>query len=210
MKEWIDITRPVDESLVTWPGVAAPARRWVKRIAAGHHCNASSWEMTPHAGTHMDAPLHFVDHGGSIDQIPPDVFLGDCAVIDLEAAGLPLLDEDRARRALGEKRLLVRTGHSRCVAGSPYLPHEPLMTEQAAALLLGEGLILIGTDRLSVDDSRGSAYRLHRLFLGAGCAILEGLLLAHVEAGRYFLTAAPLRVAGAEASPVRALLHPYP
>jgi arylformamidase len=101
---------------------------------------------------------------------------------------------------------LIRTHHSEASRSGGYAPHPCLLTPAAAALLLAGGLQLLGTDRLSVDDSAGSDFALHRMLLGAGCVILEGLLLTDVRPGRYQLVAAPLRLSGAEASPVRALL----
>ncbi len=109
-------------------------------------------------------------------------------------------DETTACRLAGTKRLLIKTND---VEG----PYQPLMTARAASLLIAGGLVLIGTERLSVDDSRGLHFLLHHLFLGAGCVIVEGLLLADVKEGAYFLQAAPLRVAGMEASPIRAFLQ---
>ena len=206
MSEWIDITRPVDETLVAWPGRSRPARRWEKSLAAGDHCNVSSWEWNAHSGTHVDAPLHFIKKGRSIDQLSPEIFLGDCRVVELASDIFPPLDDNAARRYAGTKRLLVKTGHSRPSPGGSYQPHEMLMTEEAASLLLESGLMLIGTDRLSVDDSMGRSFGLHHLFLNAGCVIVEGLLLTDAGEGTYQLSALPLRLGGAEASPVRALL----
>ena len=206
MTRFIDITRPMDESLVTWPGRSPPEQRWEKRIAAGDHCNASSWRMSAHTGTHMDAPLHFIDGGATVDQILPDVFIGECAVVDLRSTAATTMDETLADRYRGQRRLLIRTHHSDTGNDSPYEPHERLLTPAAASLLLDGGLLLIGTDRLSVDDSQGKDYALHRLLLGAGCVILEGLLLSDVTPGRFSLMAAPLRLTGMDASPVRALL----
>jgi arylformamidase len=208
VSEWIDITRPVDETLVTWPGRSRPARRWEKSLAAGDHCNVSSWEWNAHSGTHVDAPLHFMEKGLSIDQIPPDIFLGECRVVELAPDNFSPLDEKDARRYAGAKRLLVKTGHSRPSSERLYGAHEMLMTENAAALLLESGLTLVGTDRLSVDDSKGRSFGLHHLFLGAGCVIVEGLLLTDIREGAYDLSALPLRLGGAEASPIRALLKP--
>lgn len=203
MSEWIDITRPMDDTLVMWPGRAHPARRWQKRIADGAHCNASFWELSAHSGTHMDAPLHFIEGGRSIDQISPDVFIGPCILHEAGPAGL---DEEAARRLAGVKRLLVKTNHSVLRSDGRYEPHEALMAEAGASILLEAGLVLIGTDRLSVDDSQGRGHSLHRALLGAGCVIVEGLSLSHVLPGEYQLQAAPLRMTGTEASPVRALL----
>jgi len=66
---------------------------------------------------------------------------------------------------------------------------------------------LIGTDRLSVDDSQGDDYSIHHLVLGAGCVIVEGLQLAEVKQAVYSLIASPLRLTATEASPVRAFLY---
>lgn len=205
MSRWIDITRPMDETLVTWPGRARPLLRWEKRIATGNPCNVSFWQLSAHSGTHMDAPLHFIAEGKSIEQIAPEVFLGECKVIDLTSTSAPM-DENTARRSAGARRLIVKTGHSKLHPDGRYEPHDALLNEQASSALLDGGLILIGTDRLSVDDSRGESFRLHHLFLGAGCVIVEGLDLAEVEEGSHDLFAAPLRFSGAEASPIRALL----
>ncbi|HYV28691.1 MAG TPA: cyclase family protein [Candidatus Eisenbacteria bacterium] len=208
MSQWIDITRPMDESLITWPGRAQPKLSWEKRLGSGGHCNVSFWELSAHSGTHMDAPLHFVGGGISIDQIAPETFIGECQVVDLATMKAAIMEETLARRYVGVKRLLINTRHKD--GERDYEPHGPLMTTEAAALLLEHGLILIGTDRLSVDDSQGNSFTLHHAFLGAGCVILEGLQFEAVQEGSYFLYAAPLRFAGAEASPVRALLKKLP
>ena len=207
MTTWRDITRPMDDTLVTWPGRARPARRWEKQIATGDHCNVSVWELSAHSGTHMDAPLHFVAGGQPIDQVPPETFIGECQVIDLTAPSATLLEERQAQSYAGAKRLLLKTRpHAN---GPAYEPHGPLLTEAAARLLVASGLRLIGTDRLSVDDSQGKSFALHELLLGAGCVIVEGLRLHTIAAGTYELYAAPLRFSGAEASPIRALLRPH-
>ena len=193
VSEWIDLTRPMDETLITWPGRSRPNCRWEKRLADGHHCNVSFWELSAHSGTHMDAPLHFMAGGKSIDQIPADVFIGECVVAEAASAD----------RHAGAKRLLLKTDDAE-------KPYEALLSEQTATRLIKGGLMLIGTERLSVDDSGGRDFRMHNLFLGAGCVIIEGLHLANVPASRYLLHAAPLRMAGMEASPLRALLRRAP
>lgn len=116
------------------------------------------------------------------------------------------MDAAMAAQHRGQRRLLVRTGFPERVDDGIYPVHGPVMTPEAAAILLQGGLLLIGTDRLSVDVSGGGDYSLHRLLLGAGCAIVEGLLLTDVEPGQYGLSALPLRLGDGEASPVRAVL----
>ena len=208
MSSWIDITRPYDETLPVWPGRTPPQHRWERSLAAGDHCNASHWQASAHSGTHMDAPLHFIAAGKPIDEIPPEVFIGPCELIDLSDEQ-KILDENIARRLAGVKRLLVRTTHSQPQSGKAYPPHGALATVAAIDVLIASGLLLIGVDRLSVDDSGGGDFALHRRLLGAGCVIVEGLSLSHVTPGSFTLYAAPLRLTGTEASPVRAYLRSH-
>ena len=63
MSHWIDITRPMNDSILCWPGRQPPDFSWVKRLDEGHHCNVSTWALNAHTGTHIDAPLHFVEGG---------------------------------------------------------------------------------------------------------------------------------------------------
>ena len=207
MNDWIDITRPIDETLVNWPGRKGPQQTWERRIETGHHCNVSAWQINSHCGTHMDAPLHFVDSGKPIDQIQPQVFIGPCEVIDLSDEPEELFEVAAARGYEGTQRLLLKSSHSRPASNNTYRPHNLLMTDEAAEVLVSSGLLLVGTDRLSVDDSRGECFSLHHRLLSAGCVIVEGLQLADVKPGSYELFAAPLRLTGGEASPVRAFLR---
>jgi arylformamidase len=207
MTHYIDITRPVTNDMISWPGRTPPEHSWEKNIDQGHHCNASFWKMSAHSGTHMDSPLHFVDGGQPIDQIPPDVFIGPCTVIDLPSHNSLVMDGAVASQYRGEKRLLIRTQHSETGPYGVYQAHDALLTSEAAAILIEGGMQLIGTDRLSVDDSRGDDYSVHHWVLKAGCVILEGLQLAEATPGPCSLIAAPLRLTDTEASPVRALLQ---
>jgi len=154
----------------------------------------------------MDAPLHFVDDALSIGRIPTEFFMGDCVVADLRSEPDAQLNVRLAKSYRGVKRVLLRTHHSNATKSSMYQPHGRLLTPEAISFLLDNGLQLLGTDRLSIDDSSGRDYHLHQLVLGAGSIILEGLLLSHVVPGEYILSAAPLLIPEAEASPVRAFL----
>jgi arylformamidase len=207
MTRYVDITRRVDSTMICWPGHVPPEAEWRKRIERGDYCNASFWRLSAHTGTHADAPLHFVEGGRSIDQVPLEVFVGDCVVVDVRATAGSIMDATLAEQYRGQKRVLIRTGFPEQVADGVYPPHGPLMTPEAAAILLEGGLLLIGTDRLSVDVSGGGDYSLHHILLGAGCIIVEGLLLTDAESGRYGLSALPLRLGGGEASPIRAVLR---
>ena len=101
MSDWIDVTRRLDTNLVCWPGRSPPHLRWDKRIDRGDHCNVSSWELVAHTGTHMDAPLHFVDDAPSLDRIPLDTLIGPCTVVDSPS-------DAEALRHRGAQRLLIK------------------------------------------------------------------------------------------------------
>lgn len=201
MSEWIDLTRRLDEHLVCWPGRKPPNLVWDRRIEDGHHCNASSLSMGAHTGTHIDAPLHFVEGGRPIDQVPLETFVGPCVLVDIRAPSPQSLGLKTARDLAGARRLLIRTGFG----DGEFTQHPALMTVAAAELLLAGGLCLVGTDRLSVDPSSGQSFDLHRLLLGSGCAIVEGLDLRPTAPGRYEICALPLAVTGAEAGPARVI-----
>lgn len=207
MSTWIDISRSLDDRLLCWPGRTPPNCTWEKRIAGGAHCNVSTWTFNAHTGTHVDAPLHFIESGLPIDQIPPDTLIGDCLVLNAgqRCQGV-LLDEEAIENCRGTDRLIVRTAHSDLKPGEAYPPHGALLTPAAARRLVEAGLKLIGTDRLSVDGTDGVDFSIHHMLLGAGCVIVEGLALAGIDPGDYTLCVLPLRLKGAEASPARALL----
>jgi arylformamidase len=172
------------------------------RVEDGDVCNVSEWVLNAHTGTHIDAPLHFVEGGGSVDRISPDVLVGSCRVIELEAINGASLEQAQDLR--GESRLLIRSNYA--AIGEAYAEHDALMSAKVAQMLVESGLQLIGTDRLSVDDTSSTDFPLHHILLGAKCVIIEGLNLAGVAPGRYRLLALPLRMEGAEASPARVLL----
>lgn len=206
MSGWLDISQPISESMVCWPGRVPPERRWEKRLTEGHHCNVSSWNIGAHSGTHIDAPLHFFDDGCSIDEISPDIFMGECTVVDLSKPGIAGFDIEMAKKIPHPERVIVRTHHSDLRPGDTYAEHDALMSEEVARYLTEKGLKLLGTDRLSVDDSAGRSFALHKLLLNSKCPIVEGLLLSQVTPGSYHLCALPLRLEGGEASPARVML----
>jgi arylformamidase len=204
MTGWIDLTRRLDDRLVCWPGRRLPNVRWDKRIEDGHHCNVSVWSLEAHTGTHIDAPRHFVAEGQPIEQISLETLTGPCELVEISAEPVLTLTIDEAQSRVGVRRLLIRTGFGE---DGSFSDHPALLTPGAAALLLGGGLALIGTDRLSVDASTVPDFTLHRLLLGSGCVIIEGLSLGGIAPGSYELCALPLPIAGAEASPARVLIR---
>jgi arylformamidase len=202
-----DISQTLEETIAVWPGDQKFRRRWSMRIDRGDSCNVSSITMSAHTGTHMDAPCHFDDAGPDIARVPLDACIGTARVVCLPAghtsvspAFLQSLSWD------GVERILFRTGASE-VEESRFVRDFPFLAGDAAAFLAGRSLRLVGTDAPSVDEYGSKTLRSHKLLLAGGIVILEGLRLAGVPPGDYELICLPLKVAGLDGSPVRAVLR---
>lgn len=187
----IDISRDVMTAEV-YEGDPIPTLTRIKSIDSDSEYNLSEIEMCVHNGTHIDAPLHFLPGGADITEIPPEAFFGPCAVVEVPEGIITgaYIEEYFPRNA---KRILIKSG------GKSYLH------ESAASELSYMGCYLVGTDALSIEPAESDG-RSHRMLMVDNVAVLENLDLTNVEPGNYFLSACPVKIGGAEASPVRALL----
>lgn len=189
--KFIDISRDVMTAEV-FEGDPVPQMERVKKINENSEYNLSKISMCLHNGTHMDAPLHFLPDGNDICTVPPDAFFGPCVVVEVPPILITgsYVEEYFPRNA---KRILIKSG------GKAFLH------ESAASELSYMGCYLVGTDALTVEpeDSDG---RSHRMLMVDNIAVLENLDLDSVSPGDYFLSAAPIKISGAEAAPVRAIL----
>lgn len=186
----IDISRELF-SCPAYPGNPKPKRDIVRRMDLGDGYNLSGFYACCHSATHLDAPLHYIEDGKPVDQIDLRRCFGPCSVV--EASGMITGADIDKLTGNAEKRLLFKGG------GKAFL------SRSAAFAIAGFDYSLVGTDALSIgtpEDETGP----HRELLGAGIPILEGLNLSAVSPGNYCLAAFPLRLGGAEASPVRAVL----
>jgi arylformamidase len=177
---WIDISTPLATGMPRYPG--DPEVLIERSVENG--CSLTTLSMSVHTGTHMDAPLHFLAGGASIDEIPMEVGIGPARVIELGSA-LPEIQT-------GE-RILCKT--------------KSAFTEAQARLFAARGTLLAGIDSLSVDPLDSATLPAHHILLHAGVWIVEGLDLSQVEPGEYDLICLPLRIAGADGAPARALLR---
>lgn len=185
-----DISQEVFSSAV-YPGDPVPARQQLCAMEQGEVYNLSAFSMCAHNGTHVDAPAHFIADGSTVDQIPLERLVGPARVITCKGE----ITADTARAILadggeGSKRLLLRGG---------------VVSDAAAKVLADGGVWLVGSDTQSVGDENAPA-SVHRILLSAEVVLLEGLRLAGVADGTYFLFAAPLKLGGCEGAPCRAIL----
>ncbi|MBR4287573.1 MAG: cyclase family protein [Clostridia bacterium] len=190
--EIIDISRDLMKTPV-YPGDPEGYVDPIKNIRAGDSCNLNSIYTCLHTATHIDAPLHFIEGGNTIDKFPLDLFVGECLVVEAPPGPITGAFAEEAFPWEGCERVLIKGN------GLSYL------MESSAYYVADSGIKLIGTDSQTIGN-HSSNQVIHRALLGADIPIVEGLDLSGVEPGRYFLMAQPLKVSGVEAAPCRAIL----
>ena len=201
----LDISVLVDESTPAWPGDTPYSCRWTWDVARGDSVNVSCLNGSPHVGTHADAPFHVDRRWPASDALPLDAFSGPATVVDVPPRAGPLsLASLGLANGRPVERLLLRTGRS--VAGGRFPDGWPWLEESAVAALLDHGLRLLGVDAPSVDSWDSKSLPVHRALFQGGAVVLENLDLRSAAPGDYHLTAYPLRLAGMDAAPVRAVL----
>lgn len=202
-----DITRALTPRTAVFPGDTPVAITPVMQMKAGDSCNVSSITMSAHAGTHVDAPLHYGEGEAGIDAVGLNVLIGPARVITLNVIDAITIDDLQA--VLGDApftRLLIHTRASD-VPNDVWQP-EFVYFEPAAAEWLGErGCRLIGTDAPSVDPATSRELPAHKAFLRGNVIIMENVCMTGVPDGAYELIALPLRMAGNDAAPARVVLR---
>jgi arylformamidase len=224
-----DISPPIASDTPVFPGDTPYSQQWTAQIGPGCPVNVSAITMSAHLGAHADAPLHYsaADDALPIGAVSLDPFLGPCRVIDVsraidvshviaasehggraEADRPRLISQDDLRHAAADgwlpPRVLVRT-----YAKVPGVwdPHFAAFAPETIAWLASLGVTLVGIDTPSVDPADSKALDSHQQLLRHDMRVLENLVLDDVAAGDYELIALPLKLTGADASPVRAILR---
>ena len=206
MKRIWDISPPVGVGSPVFPGDTPYQQQWAATLAPGCPVNVSTITLSPHVGAHADAPLHYDPQGAAIGELPLAPYLGPCRVIHAIGCG-PLIQWGHIDHALDglPARVLVRT-YARMPADrwDPQLAaYAPDTVERLAEL----GVTLIGIDTASIDPADSKTLDSHQVIRRLNLRVLENLVLDDVPEGDYELIALPLKLAQADASPVRAVLR---
>jgi arylformamidase len=181
----------------------------VSDIARGDLCTLSTVSMSAHAGTHVDAPLHFVKKGRSIDTLPLDATIGPARVIAIRNPRVVTADEIRKHRIRAGERLLLKTRNSARRQPGNFFRSYVAVAPDAAEYLAARRVRTVGIDGPSIGPLADSDMaQTHRRLLRAGIWIIEWLDLRCVPAGRCHLVCLPLRIVGGDGAPARAIVRP--
>lgn len=174
-----------------YPDDPKPEKERLKSTAAGDLYNLTAFSMCSHNGTHIDAPFHFLHNGPTVEQLDLSIFVGDCFLARHEG------DISAARAA---EILTEAQGIPRILLGGTLT-----VTAEAAEVFAEAGICLLGNEGQSVGPEN-APMQVHKILLSRNIALLEGIVLKDIPQGRYFLSAAPLNLAGSDGSPCRAYL----
>jgi arylformamidase len=207
-KQIYDISVLLGVESINYPMDTPYQREILQTIASGDICDVSRLTMSPHAGAHLDAPSHFIANGRTIDAYQPEEFILPAQVVEIHdpeavrAAELKLLTVNRG------DALLFKTANSRTGinVNGIFSGKFVYIAPDAAEFCVERGISLVGIDYLSVERYGDETFATHKTLLGNDTLVLESINLAAVPPGRYTLLCLPLRISGAEASPVRAIL----
>ena len=195
------------DGLVPWPGDPPFRLRRVSDLARGDVCTFSTLSMSAHAGTHIDAPLHYLRRGLSVDRFPLDATVGPARIITIRNPRVIDIDELRPHRIRKGERLLFKTRNSSRRQAGMFFKNYVAVSCEAARYLASRDLRAVGIDGPSVGSFERGA-ETHRILLGAGIWIVEWLDLRRTRSGLYDLICLPLRIVGGDGAPARAILRP--
>ncbi len=206
---WYDISRTISPALAVWPGDTPMSFVHALRTADGAAVNLTTLTLSPHTGSHADAPYHLLDDGLHPADMPLEKYMGRAHVVTIarRAGGMVPADFD-GHDLSGMQRLLVHTWVSELPDGA-WPDDFPYPTVELVEWLAERGVVLLGLDSPSVDRFDSKDLPCHHRLVERGIVNLETLCLAGVPDGVYDLVALPLKLAGVCGSPVRAVLRPF-
>ncbi|MEP6989449.1 MAG: cyclase family protein [bacterium] len=204
-----DISVSVRSGGLIYPGNPAITITAQQAISQGAGANVSRVDLGSHTGTHVDAPKHFFDDGAGVDALSLDVLMGPCRLLAFADSVTSIGEAElKAHDLAGVTRVLLKTRNSAWLASgsTEFHPDYTYVAPDGADYLVAQGVKLVGVDYLSVEQFHSGHHRTHRALLGAGVIIVEGLLLSEPSAGDYHLVCLPVKLAGLDGSPARAVL----
>jgi len=202
-----DISLPIVNGGAVYPGNPEIRIESQQAISKGGSSNVSALSFGSHTGTHVDAPKHFFDDGATVDALSLDVLMGPATLIfvddDVMSVGVEHL---QLHELAGHTRVLIKTRNSSFIRDKQFVRDYTFLSPEGAEYLVSLGVKLVGVDYFSVEQFHSGHHRTHRTLLERGVIIVEGLDLSGPPMGPYELRVLPLRLAGLDGAPARAVL----
>ncbi len=206
MQKIHDITFTLSGDLTVWPDDTPISLEPIKEAGSDSRSTVSRLTLSSHAGTHVDAPAHFIPRGRTVEALDLEVLIGEALVVAVDAAEISAAVLETLPIPAGSKRVIFKTDNTRRFSGTePFFEDYIGVTASGAGWLLEHGIELVGLDYLSV-AAHPDILEVHLALLGAGIVLLETLDLRAVSPGRYRLVCLPLKLLGIDGSPARAIL----
>jgi len=201
-----DVSVPNRPDMHFYPGDPTLEQTQVRAIKRGDAANLTHLSLGAHTGTHVDAPAHFIDGAPTLERVPLDRMVGPAQVLDLR--GLAAIDAAALRRHQIHSGdiVLFRTDNSERWAKPGFQKDFTYVTLDGAEHLVERGIKTIGMDYLSIEQFGSRDFAVHKLLLGKGIFVIEGLDLREIAAGPYLLSCLPLKLEGVDGAPARAVL----
>ncbi len=207
--EWIDISIPIKNKMIAWPGNSEAEVRRDMEIAKGDTANLTHLDISAHTGTHMDAPLHFIDDGKDISRIPLSAVAGEARVIEISNVDVIEVADLEKHKIRKDERILFKTRNSNSNWDEePFNKDFVYLSTEAAEYLANLKVRTIGIDYLSISGFQKNEVRVHKAILGAGIWVIEGLNLMGINPGKYELVCLPLKILKGDGAPARAIIRP--
>lgn len=203
-----DISVPIYPAMPVYPGDPPVSIEPVTQISKGDAANVSRLVLGNHTGTHIDPPVHFIPGGTTIDQLDLNVLYGPARVVDMTHVEKAITADDLERIKLPRHavRILIKTRNSELWDRQEFQKDFVAFAWDAAQWLVDHGIRLVGIDYLSAESFGVGEPKTHRVLLGAGMVIVEGLNLKTVSPGDYTLVCLPLKIEHGDGGPARAIL----
>jgi arylformamidase len=207
MATFYDLSVPIANGGAVYPGNPEIRIAPQQEIAKGGSANVSSLSFGSHTGTHVDAPKHMFDDGAAVDALPLNLLMGPAVLIDVGQTCMAVGEKELKLHELkGHTRVLIKTRNSSFIREPGFREDYTYLAPDGAAHLLSLGVKLVGVDYFSIEQFHSGHHRTHNTLLKSGAVIVEGLDLSLPPPGPYELRVLPLRLAGLDGAPARAVL----
>lgn len=207
MAIYYDISVPLVHEGLVYPGNPAISITPQQEVSKGASANVSTLSFGSHTGTHVDAMKHFFDDGLTVDALPLETLMGPCVLICVDDDVMSVGEEQLRRHELkSHTRILIKTRNSAFIREREFHKDYTYLAPDGAAYLAKLGVKLVGVDYLSIEQFHSGHHKTHRTLLEKGIVIVEGLDLSAPPMGPYELRVLPLRLAGLDGAPARAVL----